>query len=30
MLFICENVLMYGCAITDIVVTKVGDKDYDT
>ena len=30
MVYISKNIVMYGCAMTDIVVTKVGDKDYKT
>lgn len=30
MIYISKNIVMYGCAMTDIVVTKVGDKDYKT
>lgn len=30
MVYISRNVTTYGCAMTDIVVKKVGDKDYNT
>lgn len=28
--YISRNITTYGCAMTDIVVTKVADKDYNT
>lgn len=30
MTYICSNIIMYGCAITNIVVNSVGDKEYST